>query len=342
MNGLNSSRTKLHLGGLLANILAVMFAFIAASHAQEPAQQQVESIHVSVDLVNVGVIVTDAKGRFVENLQRDDFHVFDSGSEQPIKSFASVEEPAQVLLLIEAGPAVYLLEEGHLRAANSLLRGLSPGDRVAVAKYDAAPQAVLDFTTDKEYAGTAFGQLRFNLGIGALNLSSSLSTVMDWLKQVPGKKSIVLLSSGLDTSPDSSWNSLVQRLKISEVRILAVSLTGGLRPAAAVPQKSKKKPAPEKPSATTQQFDRADAVLKQLAESSGGRAYFPKTQAEFGAVYAQIANLLRHEYSLAFSPPARDSAVHIIDVRIAVSGAPSAAFRIDHRQAYVAPPPIAP
>jgi VWFA-related protein len=171
-----------------------------------------------------------------------------------------------------------------------------------------------------------------------LNLSSSLSTVLDWLKQVPGKKSIVLLSSGLDTSSVEEWSALVAQLKTSEVRVLAVSLTGGLRPLPPAPQNPKKKSAPIKPSATAQQFERADAVLKELAESSGGRAYFPKSTADFNAVYGQIAELLRHEYSLAFAPPERDAVVHMIDVRISAgSDTSTSGYRIDHRQAYVAP-----
>jgi Ca-activated chloride channel family protein len=328
--------------GLCGIVFCLALCAAISARAQEVEPQRVESIHVSVDLVNVGVIVTDANGHFVENLQRDDFHVYDNGVEQPINNFATVEEPAQVVLLIEAGPAVYLLEEGHLRAANALLKGLSAGDRVAVAKYDEAPQGVLDFTTDKQTVGAAFEQLRFNLGFGSLNLSSSLSTVLDWLAKVPGKKSIVLLSSGFDTSTETAWNSLMQRLKSSEVRVLAVSLTGGLRPQPPPAKSPKKKAAPAPPSFNEQQFNRADQVLRQIAEASGGRAYYPKSTADFGAVYAQVAQIVRHEYSLAFAPPARDAAVHSIDVRIPGTSGTPPAYRIDHRQAYVAPAPAAP
>ncbi len=70
-----------------------------------------------VDRVNVGAIVTDARNQFVEGLQRSDFHIFSDGVEQPITGFATIEEPAQVLLMVEAGPAVYLLEGRHLSAA---------------------------------------------------------------------------------------------------------------------------------------------------------------------------------------------------------------------------------
>jgi hypothetical protein len=69
----------------------------------EDPQQPKQTIRVSVDRVNVGVIVTDSRGHLVEGLRREDFHILDNGMEQPLTGFTAVEEPAQVLLLIEAG-----------------------------------------------------------------------------------------------------------------------------------------------------------------------------------------------------------------------------------------------
>src|SRR5438445_8720373 len=169
--------------------------------AQENPQQPKQTIQVSVDRVSIGVIVTDASGRYVEGLRREDFRVFDNGVEQPLTGFAAVEEPAQVLLLIEAGPAVYLLQGGHLQAAVALLDGLSKDDRIAVVKYADSPTALLDFTADKRAALASFGQLQFNLGFGSLNLASSVSKVLEALTSVQGKKTIVLLTTGVDTSP---------------------------------------------------------------------------------------------------------------------------------------------
>ena len=308
------------------------------------AQQQQSSppqgaIRVSVDRVNVGVIVTDPRGRFLEGLHREDFVVLDNGDPQPLTDFAAVEEPAQVLLLIEAGPAVYLLEGGHVQAAYSLLNGLSAGDRVAVVKYAEAPAAIVDFTPDKIAAENALGELRFNLGFGSLNLSSSVLTVLDWLRQVKGKKTIVLLSTGVDTSPPNEWDALLQKLKTSDVRILAVSLGGELRS----PQNDrKKKTSLDHTAPGSPQFDEADRLLKGIAGAAGGRAYFPRSAKEFSAVYAEIAQLVRHEYSLAFAPVLRDGKIHSIGVHIspAVAANPSVSnYRVDHRQAYLAPPP---
>jgi Ca-activated chloride channel homolog len=321
---------------LLTLLLSLLVSNALASFAQEPPQP----IQIRVDRVNVGVIVTDSSGHFIEALQRENFHVFDNGVEQPLTDFAAVEEPAQVLLLLEAGPAVYLLEGSHLQAAYALFQGLSADDRVAIVKYAEAPQAVLDFTTDKQTAAAALKQVPFNLGFGTLNLSSSLAKLLEWETGVQGKKTIVLLSTGIDTSPANDAGRVVQQLKISDVRVLAVSLAAGLQNG---DHGNKKKPATAKSAQMAQEFERAGQLLQRIAEASGGRAYFPASAKEFREVYAEIAQLVRNEYSLGFAPPRKDGLVHSIEVRVdptpnASRLAPST-YRIDYRRAYLAPAP---
>jgi Ca-activated chloride channel family protein len=305
--------------------------------------RQSELIRVSVDRVNVGVLVTDPSGKFAEGLQRENFHIFDNGVEQPITDFLNVEEPAQALVLIEAGPAVYLLEGSHLRAAQQFLSGLSPDDRVAVVKYADAPQGLVDFTTNKQSVDAAFDDLGFNLGFGSLNLSASLSRVLDWLTSVHGKKTIVLLSTGVDTSSTKQIQDLLNRLQTSDVRILTVSLTGDLRNPPPVATK-KKSPSP-KAAFTSQQFAEADMLLRQIAQTTGGQAYFPANSNELPTVFAHIAQIVRHEFSLAFIPPAHDGTIHSLEVRVTTeSGQPAGApdYRVDCRRAYLAPPPATP
>ena len=281
------------------------------------------------------MIVTDAKGKFIEGLRREDFQVLDNGAAQPITDFASIEAPGQILMLVEAGPAVYLLQDAHLFVADSLLGGLSPEDRVAVARYSDSAVPLLDFTPDKGAAQGALDSVRFNLGYGDLNLSASLNTILDWLASVPGKKTIVLVSTGVDTSPQSIMQSLLARLRTEDVRLLAISMSGPLRNGKAGSKGQIQQ--------TQKAFAQADRWLTTLAEAAGGRAYFPGNAKAFQETYAQVAQLVRHEYSLAFAPPAADGAVHSIDVRVD-SGAGNATtkppeYRVDHREAYVAPKP---
>jgi VWFA-related protein len=305
----------------------------ALANAQEPTVTAGQAIRVNVARVNVGVVVTDDKGKFVEGLRRDAFHVFDNGGEQPITEFAPIEEPGQVLLLVEAGPAAYFLQDANLFAADAMLKGLSPGDRVAVARYTDAPLALLDFTTDKDSAQAALSSIRFNLGFADLNLSSSLSTVLDWLERMPGKKTIVLISTGVDTSTPSAAAALQARLRMGDVRILCVSTSGPLR--------NGKQGGKAKIQQTQDEFAAADRRLQAIAELTGGRAYFPLNGKAFQETYKEVAEIVRHEYSLAFALPAADGAVHSIDVKVERSGASGksapAAYRVDHRKGYQAP-----
>lgn len=314
-------------------LLLFLSHYTLPAAAQEQASPSGQTIHVTVERVNVGVIVTNEKGKFLEDLRREDFQILDNGAPQPITDFASVDAPGQVLLLVEAGPAVYLLQDAHLFVADSLLNGLAAQDRVAVVRYNDGPQALLDFTADKGAAQGALDGIRFNLGYGNLDLSSSLNTVLDWLAPVAGKKTIVLVSTGVDTSPQSSMQSLLVRLQSGDVRLLAISMSGPLR--------SGTKGKTRQIEQTQRVFGEADAWLKALSEASGGRAYFPENAKAFQEAYGQIAQLVRHEYSLAFAPPVADGAIHTIGVKL-VSGAgsgtgKSSEYRVDHRKGYIAP-----
>lgn len=327
---------------------------ITALHRPASAQNQpATAIRVSVNRVDVGVIVTDARGNFVEGLGRRDFHVFDNDIKQPLTDFAAVSGPATLLLLLEAGPAVYLLEGGHRNAAYALLQHLAEQDTVAVATYAEALSLALPFTTDKQLASATISDLHFNLGFASLNLSSSLAQALAGVEKLPGKKSIVLLSTGFDTSPTASVAALEQKLRVSGVRIFTVSLNGELRSPISPDtshQSKKGKAAQQSEKAHRDkavfaegEFTRADAFLSQIAEMTGGRAFFPRTAAQFAAAYAQIAEQVRHEYSLAFAPPAHDGQLHKIRAEVNNSAsAPSSSaalrpYRLAHRQAYLAP-----
>jgi VWFA-related protein len=334
-NGSTESCRQTVLRALSFAPLLAWLLWSVPAKAQEQNAAPQQTIRISVERANVGVIVTDGRGKLVEGLGRANFRVTDNGAEQPITDFASIEQPGQVLLLVEAGPAVYLLQDTHLFVADTLLGGLSAGDRVALVRYNDAPLTLLDFTTDKSMAQSALDQIQFNLGYGQLNLSSSLNTVLDWLAPVPGKKTILLISTGVDTSPPPVMQALQSRLQVGDVRILCIAMSGPLR--------NGKEGNKRQIQQTQAVFEQADRWLKALAEATGGRAYFPASAKEFQEAYRQIALLVRHEYSLAFAPPVADGAVHTIDVRVEepkLTGKDKlSGYVVDHRKAYVAPKP---
>lgn len=351
---------------MLASAIAVG-AFAFAAGATPPQSRSPETpiptaqIQSSSDLVRIAVSVLDSSGNFVAGLRQEDFRVIDNGVEQPIAFFLPTEAPAQILLMLEAGPSVYLVHETHLHAAYALLDSLSVDDEVGIVAYSKAPRIVLPFTTNKFAAAAALGGIEYGLGSAELNFYDSVSEVLDWLDPREGKLAIVLLTTGLDSSSPMHWSALAEKARTKNVVIFAVALGGSLRTAAEQePQghaTKKKKHAKEPadgdlgPSAADEAavaFATADRSLKSLASITGGRAYFPQSEGDFPAIYRQIGAALRHEYVLGITPR-RDGAVHSITVQVMNQvqgpGTPAdgaagsrAGYQVLARQGYLAPP----
>jgi VWFA-related protein len=318
---------------------------VSASRAQESAPRSQPPLQSSTELVKVDVSVLDRHGDFVGGLAQSDFQVSDNGAAQRIVYFAPIEAPAQVLVMIETSPAVYLIHNEHLAAAYSLFDGLAPGDEVAVVSYAEEPRTILGFTRDRFALLSALGGLQYTIGMGELNLYDSVSTVLDWLASAPGKKGLVLLSTGLDSSPPAHLDALTQRVQSSDVVIFPVALGGSLRPSPG--KKSGEKNAPKAAGedkaaswdAELAAFVKAHEVLLSLARITGGRAYFPESAKDFAKAYREIASALRHEYVLGIAP-AHDDQFHPLTVEVLHhSGQPHAKkseYRVLARRGYLA------
>src|ERR1700735_681702 len=164
--------------------------FLSAQEIQKPNPSDT-TIRVSTNRVSVGVTVEDTHRHFIKDLRREDFRIYDNGVEQDLTNFLPIEEPAQVVLLVESGPAALFLRPSLLQAAETFLGGIAATDRVAIVSYSISPMLELDFTTDKMQAGKALMGLNFTIGFAQQNLLSSVATTLDWLGSRPGKKNIV-------------------------------------------------------------------------------------------------------------------------------------------------------
>jgi Ca-activated chloride channel homolog len=313
--------------------------------AQEPTEEHVIR-SPGTQLVPIETSILDKHGDFVGGLTQNSFRVLDNGVDAPIQFFAPVEAPAEVLILLETSPAVYLIHNQHLAAAYALVDGLAPDDQVALVTYDQRPETVLSFTSDKSTLLAALDKTQYTLGMGDLELYDSVSTVLDWLAGMTGKREIVLLTTGLDSSPPNRWESLAQKLRGQDVVIFCVALGGGLRADSAKKQKGEKAglARTDSESKSTDAFRRADQVLRSLAAMTGGRVYFPQSDQDFAPIYREIASAMRHQYVLGIVP-AHDNQFHTLTVEIGSSSHPDAAgvksteYRVFARSGYLAPGP---
>lgn len=306
---------------LLSGLIFALPLLLVASLSTRAQEQPV--VRVSSELVKVGASVADGHGNYVGGLQQGDFRVLVDGTESPILFFALAEEPARILVLVETSPAVYLMQNQHLTAAYSLMEGLSPQDEVALFTYSEAAHGILSFTSDKAALLQALGSIQYTLGSGQLNFYVSLAQVLDWMSAVEGKKAAVLLTTGLDSSQPSLWDTLEQRLRATDVVIYPVALGGTFRNYVG----KKKKPRDKKaqPDETQEMqppdgdnplsFAKATTALKNIATETGGRAYFPRAPADFIPDYREIATGLRHQYLLGIAP-LHDGKFHAITVEL--------------------------
>ncbi len=286
------------------------------------------------ELVFVQVSVKDEHGAFRGDLTSSQFRVLDNGAEQPLKFFESVDKPAHVAVLIETSPAVYLIQGQHILAAYALLDGLAPDDQVALATYDQSARVALDFTSDRAAVTRALDGMQYFLGMGDLNFYDAVNSTLAWLQAKFTKKALIILSTGLDSGPESRWSTLQTELEKTDVSVFTVALGGTVR------NFKSKKPA----QGAQASFQRADAALREIAKTTGGQSYFPKTPDDFVKAYREISNQLRHQYVLAYHPPPHDGRVHSIELQVVsaqgkVLGATGSAngFRIFSRQSYLSP-----
>jgi Ca-activated chloride channel homolog len=318
-----------------------------AQDVPPPAQRPLQA---ATEIVKVDASVLDKRGDFVGGLGRANFRVLDNGAEQPIAFFTPVEAPAQILVMLETSPAVYLIHNQHLVAAYALVDGLDANDEVALVTYDRQPRSILAFTPNKSALLAALGGVQYTIGMDDLNFYDSVSGVLDWLGPGTGKRALVVLTTGLDSSPPERWDALVRKLRGEDTVIFSVGLGGALRGESK--KKSKKggskstgheADAPQSADATA--FARADNALRALATITGGRAYFPESDKDFVPIYHEIASALRHQYVLGVAP-AHDGQFHALTVEVLdANGQPmtapsrTPAYRILAREGYLAPGP---
>ncbi len=234
LNPLRFSRRALDV--LVCAFLLTVFmcgAGAPASRAQEAPASSARPLTASTEIVRVDTSVLDNRGNFVGGLARSNFRILDNGTAQPVVFFTPVEAPAQVLVMLETSPAVYLIHDQHLVAAYALLDGLAADDQVALVSYDETPREVLKFTADKSALLAALNGVQYTIGMGDLNFYDSISQALDWLGPAPGKRALVILSTGLDSSPPAHWDALVSKLRSEDAVIFAVGLGGSLRGASA-------------------------------------------------------------------------------------------------------------
>jgi len=254
------------------------------------------SIKVNVPLVNVDVMVTTKSGQFVPGLKKDNFRLFEDGAQQQISSFNVSKAPITAVLLVEFAATRYSFMLDALRASYAFANTLTKEDWIAVSYYDMQPHILVDFTQDKRAVYGALNQLRIP-GFSETNLFDALYDTLDRLDRVEGKKYIILITTGFDSFSKLTLDKITKKVKdTKDVTIFPISVGQIARIMGYAGNRGAGIHASE------MDYLQADNELKTFAAITGGRAYFPRFQAEYGEDFQDIGNDIRNQYSLSYHP----------------------------------------
>jgi VWFA-related protein len=252
------------------------------------AQAPQTSIEVESNVVNIDAVVTDQDGDILTNLKKENFRVLDNNQPQQISNFAPSEAPITIVVLMEfsqLGGEWYAYEAKTW--GYDFLRHLNDKDYVALKTFDFHTHVLVDFTRNKQEVAQAVANLYFP-DFHEANLFDALLETLDELRDVKGKKSILLLASGYDTFSKHTLDQTLRRVKESDVPIFSVGMAE---------ERNVRNPRGDNIS-----YLQAKNQLTTFADMTGGYAWFPRFQGEMNGIFSTVAAFLRSQYTLGFTP----------------------------------------
>jgi VWFA-related protein len=282
---------------------------------QQPPQQGGVTIAVEVPVVTLDIVATTQHGDILTGLKKENFRILDDGVPQTITNFAPTDAPITMVILMEFSARGYGWFAAYAKYwADALFPNLQQKDWVALETFDMRTRLEVDFTQDKNEVRNAIYHLFFP-GFSESNIFDAILETNERLKDVKGKKSILVLATGVDTFSKHTLDQTLKQLRQSDVAIFAVGLDkpfNNMRELRGAPG----------PSMT---YLQAENQLKTFAQLTGGYAWFPQFDGEIPGIFQQVAAFLRHQYSISYSPTngAKDGKFHKLKVElVAPDGSP--------------------
>jgi VWFA-related protein len=267
-------------------------------------------ISVETTEVMLPVTVRDSNGRLVTALTRDDFRVFEDGREQPLRDLALRQVPVDAVLMIDASSSAVRNLDDFRRAAEGFAKGLGPDDRISLIKFDDTVQLLQDWTSSRFQLQRALTRIvpgmftRFN--------DALLLAAREQYGSTRSRRAVIVLTDGIDSGKGATLESAVRALLQSQVTVYVVSNTEISRA-----EKQADLDSLTSGSDSAQRFnklqidglrmglqalDQSEQMLGELTAATGGRLYKPRSFDALEATYAEVAEELRKQYALYYTP----------------------------------------
>ncbi len=299
---------------------------VAASAPEEVAEGEV--VRIDTTLVTVPVSVLDRQGRFVPNLRREDFSVFENGVEQSLAYFEPTEKPFTVALLLDTSASTHFHLWEIKEAAIAFAKQLRPQDRVLVVTFNDEVLLLTEVTNDLNVISAVIQQ-NANSGDSTRLYDAVDLVVKERLNKIKGRKAIVLFTDGVDTSSYlATYQSTLREAEELDALIypiqydtsdylramqgagsITIVTTTSNFPGRSSSQVIYGPPSngtTPLPGTTKADYERADQYLHELADKTGARLYQANDPAQLTQAFSRIAEELRRQYSIGYYPQTSD------------------------------------
>lgn len=266
-----------------------------------PEYDENDVVRVSTSLITVPAEVLDRSGRYIGNLQKNDFRIYENGVEQQLAYFASVEQPFTVALLLDVSGSTQAQLQAIRTAANTFIKRLRPNDRLLLVSFDGTINVLTEAVTLSELRKQ---KLRLDAVHDGTLLYDTVGFVLNQrLARIPGRKAIVLMTDGVDNG--SKRASLKQNIRDAEeanVVIYTVQYNTLPQLPARLSQISNLKAREHVRTKMIKDYGIGSSYLESLAEKSGGRIYRADDLSDVPQMFSAITDELGRQYSLGYYP----------------------------------------
>ena len=309
-------------------------------HAQDDRQSEDGfRFRTGVELINVSATVTDASGRFVPNLRKEDFVVYEDGQEQTITHFNADRVPVSLGIALDTSGSMTGEKFDHAQAAldRFLFDLLDANDEVFLVRFSTDAYLEQGWTTDKARISRALRRITPRGGTAMYDAVAEAVPLAD--RGANRKKAVLVISDGNDTNSETHISEVKQLVRQTEVLVYAIGIdgqgevTGSYRPPVIqrrppiqgpfpfpIPRRGRPWPSPPGGGQGTwqRQDDRVnESALRSLTDDSGGRTEIVRSSRDLGPATQSIADELSQQYFFAYPAAAKkDGRWHEIRVEV--------------------------
>lgn len=307
-----------------AGILALGFG---AASPQQPVPEELPTITVEVDVVNVLCSVRDRRGGLVGNLTKDDFVVLEDGRPQEIRYFTKETDlPLTIGLLVDVSKSQENLIEIERHAAGRFFSEvLRKKDLAFLISFGVDAELLQDLTGSVDLLRRGLDELRLNAAVGGLHpgpvpTGNRRGTILydavylasvERLRREVGRKAMVIISDGVDVGSRISRDQAIEAAQKADAIIYSIYY--------ADPQ--------------YQFFGDGYGTLKRMAEETGGRVFRVSRKNPLELVFSEIQEEMRSQYSIGYTPanPEKDGSFRRLDIQTKQKG-----LKVQARKGYYA------